>query len=544
MNRQNIKPINNLNISLNIEYSKYVHLKITDKDNKRWEIPKDILNKEYFENLNNNENEKNEEQNKLSFKMDIYGLNDYDKTKNFSFDLYVENPEDNQKDIFYSFKTDNNFLFSDNLISFQSYLTSDDIYGFGERIHNFKLEEGVYTIWPIDRHNFFDDGKGGKNLYGHQPIGLHKTKYKDIWLGFVFLNSNAQDVQIHRNTIEQKTILSHKTIGGIIDYFIIVDNSPENVLKDIHYLIGKPILPPYWALGIHQCRWGFKNTSQFENVYNNYIQKKIPIDSMWIDIDAMEKYKIFTLDTENFGDLPNFINNIHKKWAKFIPIIDMGFSYEQNDMSIYNKIGDENNLFIKSGYTKKNLFGKVWPKKTVFPDFFNPNINKIWDLGLDNYLKIADYDGIWLDMNEPAHLVRAGECPGEIFENENEMKKYENEIKKNLEFSYLPGYIDNINILTSGSISLNAITYKNERLYNNKPLISVYQCKQTYNFLKRKLPYERPFILTRANSFGTGNYAFHWLGDNFSKNDYIKYSISGIFNYNIFGIPLTGADIL
>ena len=105
LNRQNIKPINNLNISLNIEYSKYVHLKITDKDNKRWEIPKDILNKEYFENLNNNENEKNEEQNKLSFKMDIYGLNDYAKTKNFSFDLYVENPEDNQKNIFYSFKT-------------------------------------------------------------------------------------------------------------------------------------------------------------------------------------------------------------------------------------------------------------------------------------------------------------------------------------------------------------------------------------------------------------------------------------------------------
>ena len=66
---------------------------------------------------------------------------------------------------------------------------------------------------------------------------------------------------------------------------------------------------------------------------------------------------------------------------------------------------------------------------------------------------------------------------------------------------------------------------------------------QTYNYLKRKLPHKRPFILTRANSLGTGNYAFHWLGDNFSKNDYIKYSISGIFNYNIFGIPLTGADI-
>ena len=90
---------------------------------------------------------------------------------------------------------------------------------------------------------------------------------------------------------------------------------------------------------------------------------------------------------------------------------------------------------------------------------------------------------------------------------------------------------------------MNAITYNNERLYNNKPLLSVYQCKQTYNYLKRKLPHKRPFILTRANSLGTGNYAFHWLGDNFSKNNYIKYSISGIFNYNIFSIPLSGADL-
>ena len=543
LNKENIYHINNLKISLNIEHSKYVHLKIEDKDNKRWEIPKEILNHEYFDSLSNKENNNDnydKDENKILFKMDIHGLNDFATNKNFNFDLYFESPEDNQKKIFYSFKTDKNFLFSDNLISFQSYLTTDDIYGFGERIHNFKLEEGVYTIWPIDRRNLVDDGKGSKNLYGHQPIGLHKTKYKNIWLGFVFLNSNAQDVQIHRNTLEQKTILSHKTIGGIIDYYIIVDNSPENVIKDIHYLIGKPILPPYWALGVHQCRWGFKNTFDFENVYNNYIERKIPIDSMWIDIDAMENYKIFTLNKQHFKNLPKVVDNIHKNQAKFIPIIDIAFSSYDDDMTIYNKIGDDNNLFIKSGYTNKNLFGKVWPKKAVFPDFFNPNIKKIWDYGLDNYLKIIDYDGIWLDMNEPA---LTGGAAGEIFENEDDREKYRKEIEKNIQLSYIPGYIDNTNVLIAGSLSLNAITYNNERLYNNKPLLSVYQCKQTYNYLTRKLPHKRPFILTRANSLGTGNYAFHWLGDNFSKNDYIKYSISGIFNYNIFGIPLTGADI-
>ena len=50
MNVERITVINNLKISLNIEYSKYVHLKISDKDNKRWEVPKEILNQEYFNN--------------------------------------------------------------------------------------------------------------------------------------------------------------------------------------------------------------------------------------------------------------------------------------------------------------------------------------------------------------------------------------------------------------------------------------------------------------------------------------------------------------
>ena len=109
--------------------------------------------------------------------------------------------------------------------------------------------------------------------------------------------------------------------------------------------------------------------------------------------------------------------------------------------------------------------------------------------------------------------------------------------------SYLPGYIDNLDTLTNRTINMNGITYNNNILYNNKPLISVYQSKETYDYLKNKDKNKRPFILSRSNSFGIGKYAFHWLGDNFSLNKYIEYSISGIFNYNIFGIPFTGADI-
>jgi hypothetical protein len=48
-NPKNIKLIEKLDISLELEYEKFVHLKIKDADNKRWEIPEnDILNKDYL----------------------------------------------------------------------------------------------------------------------------------------------------------------------------------------------------------------------------------------------------------------------------------------------------------------------------------------------------------------------------------------------------------------------------------------------------------------------------------------------------------------
>ena len=50
INKSNIQKIQELYISLNIEHSKYVHLIIKDWKNKRWEVPKDILNQDYFNN--------------------------------------------------------------------------------------------------------------------------------------------------------------------------------------------------------------------------------------------------------------------------------------------------------------------------------------------------------------------------------------------------------------------------------------------------------------------------------------------------------------
>ena len=43
-------------------------------------------------------------------------------------------------------------------------------------------------------------------------------------------------------------------------------------------------------------------------------------------------------------------------------------------------------------------------RPTVFPDWSSPNVTQWWKDSFDEYRKIAKYDGVWLDMNEPANF--------------------------------------------------------------------------------------------------------------------------------------------
>ena len=578
---ENIKLVNKLQISLNLEYDKFVHMKIKDAENSRWEVPeKEVLDKDYLLNKNDNliefskysklldsqyfyieilsheVNQTNETLPNDDLDEDNEDKDIDQKDKDEDFDEEEEdigegygkkyNVEDftfrlmtQENEEFFYFSTKNNFIYSDTYINFESKLTSDNIYGFGERTHDFKLNDGLYTIWPSDCGGTkYDNGLGGMNQYSHQPIAIHKTKFENLWLGFVFLNTNAQDVSIRHDT--NNTYLTHKTIGGIIDYYIIVNDSPEEIVKNIQTLLGIPPLPPLWAFGNHQSRYGYKKGQDFIDVYDSYKKNQIPIDSMWLDIDALQKFKMFTLNDDFKNIVPYIKDTIHKDGTKFIPIVDIGFSDEKNNQ--YIELGNKLDIFNKSNYTKKNLIGKVWPGNTVFPDFFNPNIESFWNEGLSDYYKIIPYDGIWLDMNEPTNLQETGKCRGELISDDQCTKD------KNMYFEedlpYIPGYRKDLNKkLSEKSLSENAILYGNKTMYNVKPLISLLQTKQTFNYLNNNNQAIRPFVLSRSTTIGSGKYTYHWLGDNLSTFGNLKNSISGIFNFNIFGIPFTGSDI-
>jgi len=54
---------------------------------------------------------------------------------------------------------------------------------------------------------------------------------------------------------------------------------------------------------------------------------------------------------------------------------------------------------------------------------------------------------------------------------------------------------------------------------------------------------QRPMIISRSAFSGMGKFGSRWLGDNFSTQEYMGLSVTGVMAQNIAGFPLSGGDI-
>lgn len=67
-----------------------------------------------------------------------------------------------------------------------------------------------------------------------------------------------------------------------VDMYVFDGPTPDMVTKQYQIgAIGLPVMQSYWAFGFHQCRWGYKNWSEVENVVNNYRRFDIPLETVW-----------------------------------------------------------------------------------------------------------------------------------------------------------------------------------------------------------------------------------------------------------------------
>ncbi|MFO0578365.1 MAG: glycoside hydrolase family 31 protein [Polyangia bacterium] len=289
--------------------------------------------------------------------------------------------------------------------------------------------------------------------------------------------------------------------GGEIDQYLIAGPRLLDVLRRYTALTGRAPLPPRWALGYHQSRWGY-SAARLREVAGELRRRRIPADGLWLDIQHMRGFRSFTFDPKEFPEPARSMADLAQLGFKVVVIVDPALKVDPG-WEIYDAaLAGRHLLELMPGVP---YVGKVWPGDAVFPDFSAARTRALW-AGLVRRVTDAGVRGLWLDMNEPADLRKdgAGTVP-----------------------DALPADGDG-----------QPTTMAEE--HNSYALL---EAQASYEGLLAARPGQRPFLLSRAAYAGQQRYTALWTGDAPSRFDTLADTLPMLLGMGLSGFPLVGSDI-
>ena len=73
--------------------------------------------------------------------------------------------------------------------------------------------------------------------------------------------------------------------GCNIDVYCLSGPTLQDVVRRYAILTGKSPMPPLWALGYHQCCWGYQCEADFRELARQFAAVDIPVSAFWYNID-------------------------------------------------------------------------------------------------------------------------------------------------------------------------------------------------------------------------------------------------------------------
>lgn len=271
-----------------------------------------------------------------------------------------------------------------------SYVMADDdiVYGLGEANRGINKRGYCYISDCTDDSNHTEDKR---SLYGAHNFIVIAGKQT---FGIFFDYPARLTFDIGYTRMDTLTVSCE---NADLNLYAINGDSPYDIVKQFRRIIGRSYIPPKFAFGFGQSRWGYKTKEDFRKVAAGYRENHIPLDMIYMDIDYMDSYKDFTLGKE-FKDFPAFVREMKDSHVRLIPIIDAGVKIEKG-YDVYEE-GVQNRYFCQRA-DGSDFVAAVWPGDTHFPDFLDPDARK-WFGDKYRFLTDQGIEGFWNDMNEPA----------------------------------------------------------------------------------------------------------------------------------------------
>jgi len=371
--------------------------------------------------------------------------------------------------------------------------------GLGEQASPADLRGTVHRLWNFDPGGVW--GPGQDPLYCSIPVlvGLHPDG--DV-LAF-YENSHDATVRIDPGAAKPAGTPRAELAfaGGVLRHYVICAPLPR-LIERYSELTGRAPLPPRWALGYHQCKWGYRNEGDIREVSEGFRTEGLPLSAVYLDIDYMDGYRIFTVDRGAFPDLSGLTGDLARRGTHVVTIIDPGVKTDPGYGVYTEGLAEGRFLHDANGQV---LQGVVWPGRVVYPDFTDPGTRRWW---AGHYRGLLDQGvaGIWHDMNEPTSITLWGDR----------------------------------------TVPMSTKHAAEGRGSDHR------ECHNVYGQLMNDAGWSamadhhrgrRPFLLSRAGWAGLQRHSWNWTADIEASWDGLRQQIPTTIGLGLSGVPYTGSDV-
>ena len=322
------------------------------------------------------------------------------------------------------------------------------------------------------------------------------------------------------------------------DLYLLSGGNENAICKEFRALIGRSYIPPKWAFGLAQSRWGYKTEEDVREVARQYKEHDLPLDMICMDIDYMQDYADVTVNKERFPDLAKLSADLKAQGIRLVPIIDAGVRIDPNDPTCTE--GLEKGYFCtKADGTP--FVAAVWPGKAYFADFLRPEVRE-WFGHKYKALTDCGIEGFWNDMNEPS-----------LFYSPERLRAFLNDMaalreKDNIEQEeFFPRVVGGAMGLMNSPADYASFYHevdgqkvRHDQVHNLYGGSMTRAAGEAFADLR---PGQRTLLYSRSSFIGSHRYGGIWLGDNNSSWAQLLANIQMMPSVQMCGFLYSGADL-
>jgi alpha-glucosidase len=371
------------------------------------------------------------------------------------------------------------------------------IYGLAECGEKFEKTGRTFTLW---NHN---DPKHHpiQNYYCQIPLTYHLPPDGKRCRGQFLDNPGRVHVDLRHDMTGQ---VSLQCETGDIDLWLWFGESLSSAVREWADLTGRMERPPMWALGYQQCRWSYPTEKRIREIADGFRSRRIPCDVIYLDIDYMYGYRVFTWDPKAFPQPEKMLRDLSDQGFRTVAIVDPGVKVDET-FQVYRDFMAHEGFFVSIAGEDVPFKGCVWPGDTYYPDFLREDVRRHWGAFQATTLLDKGIAGIWNDMNEPADFNGPnGTFPDDVMHDDNGHKRRHVEVHQLYGFS---------------------------------------MARASYEGQLAARPNVRPFTITRSGWAGVQRYSMVWTGDNQAIWNSMPFDLACNLSMGLSGISFVGCDI-